>query len=40
MKNYNTPELSVIEIEIEGIICASGDQTTPTSNNIESLSVY
>lgn len=32
MKNYKTPELSVIEIEIEGVICASGDPTptTPT----------
>ncbi len=27
MKNYESPQLEVIEIEMEGVICASGGDT-------------
>jgi len=35
LKAYESPKAEVIEIESQGVLCASGEGPTPTSRGIE-----
>jgi len=33
MKKYMTPEMEVIEIKVQGMLCISGDGSTPSGGS-------